>query len=366
MNWAGCMKLFAVVIVSLMLLGCAGGQPAAPAQAPATTPPVTTPPVTAPPAPVKEVFKPIKLVYLVKNTGGNDVTVTLWLEKEKDCNGRKTLAGIENLKMIGDKGEGAWAKVTVYTDTGESGVSVTTSRSDMAFDDLKPWAQDLNIYLTINEMFANGGKNFVTDAVWNSTEPTLLKNVESISSFANYSIFRTGKTFTDKALPCVEFKLAEKSSAGYGGTYNLCVAEMSKDVPLPFVVAVGYDVKAGEGGPAWSLQSFSNEASGEVFVPQCLEPVKCKYVAVPANSGECTDAGGSMEAIKDDKGCPLRYECWTRDKIVLNELKHRQRPGCADPSAEIVSAARACFDQQKDIDPESNSNGCMVSIRGCK
>ncbi|VVC02824.1 Uncharacterised protein [Candidatus Burarchaeum australiense] len=358
-------KIFALLLVSLLLLGCSGGQPSTPpATTPPATPPVTQPPVTTTPTPPAVTFSPIKMDYQVPDMSGpgRNVDMTLWLEKKMTCNGRDALVGVQKISQ--GQGNNAWSKVTVYLDNGEFAASEWKSESELAFDDLRSTAQNFEIYLTLNDIFNLGGKNFVTDAVWNSSEPTILKNVESMSSLSNYSIVKTGKTLTNYPVPCTEFRLAEKSAAGYSGTYSICVAGMSNEMPLPFVVAVGYDQE--QGGPSWTMKSFSHEASGVVSVSQCLDVVKCSYVPWPSNAQACESQNGTIQGMNDDKGCVTRYECWLPEQRALNRLKDMQAPSCPAPSDALVQAAAVCISEQMDFGVESNSQGCATSVSACR
>jgi len=358
--------LFGLLLVSLLVLGCAG--PAPPVEqpsAPNVSAPVSQPPVAVPnttvvqPAP----FNPIKLVYVLPADvyGGEQYTLTLWLERKMDCGGREALVGVQSFAIGGDT---AWSKVIVYTDNGETAVSEWAQASSLAFDDLQPAASDFDFYLTLNDIFARAGENFMTDQSRNSTTPTILKNVVMGSGLSNYSVFRTGNSFTNKALPCTEFSLVERGTS-VDGTYAVCVADTSANVPLPFVVSADF---IGEGGPHWSLTSFSHEQSGVVSLPQCFEPVRCAYVAGPtsAQASACEGSGGSMEAIRDGRNCITGYECWTLSDWALDGLRGMQNPSCPDPSAVVVTAAVDCMSQGLGSGLEYNQNGCIIAISGCE
>jgi hypothetical protein len=307
-------------------------------------------------------FTPVKLVYEFPEefSGGEGITLTVWLERRMDCGGREALVGVQSFEVDGDS---AWSKVTVYTDTGETAVSELTAEPGLAFDDLRPVANDFDFYLTLNDIFARGGKNFLTDQSWNSTEPTILRNVVMGSGISNYSVFRTGNHFADKELPCTEFSLVEKGTS-VDGTYSVCVADVGADVPLPFVVSFEFE---NEGGPSWSLSSYSHEASGVVSVSQCLEPVRCAYLpaASAAEASACEARGGSMEPIRDESNCIARNECWTLTERALNSLKGMQSPACPDPSAALVSAAADCMSQGKGFGLGYGQSGCITSIGAC-
>lgn len=354
--------LSGLLIVSLLLFGCAGGgtaeQPSA--QPNATAPNASVVQNEPPPAPP---FNPMKLVYTLPadiSSGGQELILTVWLENRIDCGGREALVGLQSFAM-GDNF--AWSKVTVYTDTGETAVSEWTQESGLAFDDLRPVASDFDFYLTLNDIFVRGGKNFMTDQSWNSTTPTILRNVVTGSGISNYSVFRTGNSFTNKTLPCTEFSLVERGT-NVDGAYTVCVADTSADVPLPFVVSVDFN---GEGGPHWWLSSFSHELSGVVSVPQCLEPVHCTYVPGPTSTqaSACEARDGTMEAIRDDRNCVSRYECWTLSERVLNNLRNMQNPSCPDPSADIVSGAASCMSEGMNFNLDYSQNGCITAISGC-
>ncbi|MDD2655761.1 MAG: hypothetical protein PHQ80_03790, partial [Candidatus ainarchaeum sp.] len=341
------------------------GQPSAspasaPASGPAAEPNVTVHAEPEPPSVLP--FTPVKLVYALPAdmAGGEELTLTLWLEKRMDCGGREALVGVQSFEMGGDF---AWSKVAVYTDTGEAAVSEWTQEPGLAFDDLDSVASDFDFYLTLNDIFVRGGENFMADQSWNSTAPTILRNVVMGSGISNYSVFRTGNHFADKALPCTEFSLVERGTS-VDGTYSVCVADTGADVPLPFVVSVDFN---GDNGPHWSLSSFSHEPSGVVSVTQCLEPVRCTYVPGPssAQTSACEARDGAMEAIRDDRNCVSRYECWTLSDLTLDALKSMQNPACADPSAALVSAAVNCISQGKEPSLEYNDSGCISGVSAC-
>lgn len=356
-----------LVLVSLLMLGCTG--PAPPVEQPSqpnasgtvSPPPVTvvqnvTPPVVA--------FNPIKLVYDLPtgmSSGGQDFTLTVWLEKKMECNGRAVLAGVQRFTLDGDS---AWSKVIVYTDTGETAITEWTQESGLAFDDLRPAASDFDFYLTVNDIFARGGKNFMTDQSWNSTTPTILRNVVMGSGISNYSIFRTGNHFADKALPCTEFSLLEKGT-NVDGTYAACLADMGADMPLPFVVSFEFE---NEGGPSWWLSSFSHELSGVVSVTQCLEPVRCAYVAGPtsAQTYACEAEGGIFEAIRDDNNCITGYDCLTLAERAAQTIESMQNPSCPAPSQALVNDVADCIAQgASGFDAEYSAMGCITSITAC-
>ncbi|MFH1257968.1 MAG: hypothetical protein V1658_03455 [Candidatus Micrarchaeota archaeon] len=356
-----------VLIVSLVLLfGCTQPQPAptaVPTSVPTQVPTkIATATPTTIPSPTPEAFQPLKLEYEFKQSGGpqggpvTNLFFTLWLNEKKDCGGRNAYLGVmqssEDKSMPGQSS--AWSKVTVYEDDGSMAVTKGAPKSDLAFDNAKSVYMDFDFFLTLNDMFASVGRNFMTDDVWKSTTPIILKNVQFGNSFANLSIIKGDET-GEFTIPCTKFTLLEQ---GQGPSeMDACIAKITKKVPLPFTVsytvANGFDVK---------LTKVSNEKSSAVYYPQCFEKVTCTPVSQPPQSEQdaCRLKGGQMDPIRDERNCVTKYACRNERDRILADL--RQAPNCGIPSDAIISKALECRSSNMGWNAQNDQNGCITSI----
>ncbi|MFH1199624.1 MAG: hypothetical protein V1708_00995 [Candidatus Micrarchaeota archaeon] len=353
------------LISALLLFGCT--QPKPEPTAVATSVPTQAPTVLATamptviPSPTPEAFKPLRLDYEFKQGGGpqggqsRNLFFTLWLNEEKDCGGRDAYLGV--MAASQDKGmpeQGtAWSKITIYADDGTMASTNGASKSELAFDSAKPSHMDFDFFLTLNDMFASAGKNFITDGVWTSTAPVILKNVKFGNNDANISIMKGGEA-SGLTVPCTKFTLLEQGSGP--SQMDACVAKVSNKMPLPFTVS--YKIANDFG---IELVKVSSEKSSVVYYPQCLERVTCLPVAVPAQQEQdaCRQNNGQMDPINDDRNCVTAYACRTDRDRILADL--RQAPNCATPSDAIISKALECRGSNMGWNAQ-NENGCITSI----
>lgn len=315
---------------------------------------------------VKEVFKPLKLVYELKNFGptgpSGKLSMTIWVEGKEMCAGREAYIGL--IKM--DRGEqnavSEFSKITIFSDNGEVAISKFGNEDKLAFDDMQAEYNQLNVYLTLNSVFANAGKNFNSPEVWSATSPILLKNVDSGMSLSDYSIIRQEEQ-TIGVLPCQKFKIVAKGT-NMEGVINACIAKEVNNVKLPFVVSFAYG-NSSQGGPSWLLKSYSEEKSGIISVPQCLEPVKCTYVKEPAQAerSSCAAKDGQLEQQRTAKGCVAEYKCFTQEDIVVEAMSRMQNPNCL-VNQEVKNKMIACRKSNKPNYDISNydGNGCALDV----
>jgi hypothetical protein len=247
-----------------------------------------------------------------------------------------------------------WAKITIYEDDGTMAVSKIDPKSGLAFDNAKSANMDFDFFLTLNNMFASAGKNFLTDGVWKSTTPVLLKGVQFGNDYSNISVMK-GDDTSEFSTPCTKFTLLEQGQGP--GEMKACVAKITKKMPLPFTVSykIGTDFDI-------ELAKVANEKSSAVFYPQCLEKVKCESVANPlqADIDACQVKKGAMDSVNDDRNCVTKYECRTDRDRVLADL--RQAPNCGTPSDAIINKALQCRSSNMGWNMQNDQNGCITGI----
>jgi len=363
-------SILAVLLVSLFIFGCAS-QTTPPVVSNETTQvnvsnqtqttPVETQNVTANVSVLTvPKFKPIKLVYSMTMYQGNgpdaipsQVSYILWLNSNTTCGGRRALTGLALMNF--SEGQSGYYKVTAYLDNGELTQTGMDQASSLAFDDMTAKENDfVDISLMLSDIYAAAGQNLLTDSVWNSTSPTMIRNMENSRSTTNYSVSRTS-TLMNGTLPCTIFALAAKGT-DMTGTFNVCVASVNDSIPLPFVVSFSFNDM--QNAPGWELKSFSFASPSVVSAPQCLEPVRCAYV--PRPSINC--ANGTLEQIRDTKNCVTSYECMSyRDKAVQN-IKNSENPTCAAPSDALINKAVSCLMNNQNIDGSRDNSGCLNDI----
>jgi hypothetical protein len=317
------------------------------------------------PEPVKQIFEPLKLVYVVKNTRGpqsdiSDITVEFYLEDEKTCNGRDCYLGI--MKAIGTQFNGAmYSKITIYADTGEMASSNNVGKEeDLAFDNFVSVYNDFSIPLTLNTIFVEGGKNFNSPEYANLTSLVLLKNVENGNSLTNYSIGMQGNDATG-ILPCQKYKLIAKGT-NVDGYYTACVVSRIGKIIEPFIVSFNFENNK---GPNWKLINYSNEKSGVMFVPQCLDAVTCKYVPQLSQSAQtdCRTKSGQIEAIREENGCIKEYNCMTQEDLIDQSITRTQRPGCAINPAVRTKLLDCRKNNMPNFDvTQYDNNGCSIDV----
>jgi len=290
------------------------------------------------------------------------IEITYWLEDEKKCNSRDAILGIMTMKEVGSEGMGQpYAKLTLYLDKGELAVSNWQQESDLSFDTAKPQAVEMDFILLMNYIFNGAGKNFMSDAIWNSTDPVILKEVTAFGSISNVSITKIGES-TSGVVPCIEFSVAVRGSSGSSEQLKVCVAEITDTNPLPYVVYV--KPKEGQMGPNWELKSVEKAKSNIAKYPQCLSPVTCPAF-VPATQQDmyaCNQQGGSLETVRDTNNCIIEYKCMSMREIAERDLKNMQGPECQVSSA-LVDELLACREQNKfNVDFERGQTGCITAV----
>lgn len=314
----------------------------------------------------EEAFEPLKLAYELKNFGptgpGGKSNMTIWLEDKRRCAGREVYVGVMKMSGGGQNSSPAWSKITVYADNGETAVSRFENEDKLAFDDIQPEYNQLDVALTMNSIFAYAGKNFNSPDVWMSTAPIILKNVDSGMSMTDYSVIRQEEQATG-VLPCQKFKTVAKGT-NTEGTFNSCVAREVNKIKLPFVVSFAFG-DPGQGGPSWQLKNYSKEKSGVAFTPQCMEPVKCSYVKEPvqAERSACASKGGQIEQQRTEKGCVTGYKCFTQEEIVNEGIARMQRPGCPI-NQDVKNKLLGCRkNNQPNFDvTKYDEGGCALSV----
>ena len=341
---AASVALFSVIF----LAGCL--QSAVPTPSPLATPPPSVtaapaPTATPAPSPTPAAFAPLKLEYeFSQGQAGQERKryLVLWLNGEQDCGGRKALVGL--LRQSDDPAQSddrsVWLKATVYRDDGSMAASKGGSKSHLAFDNAQPAALDFDFFLTLNNLFAQAGRNFNTDAAWNSSIPVILRDVKIGDSFVNISVAK-GDSSNAFATPCTRFSLLTQGNGP--GEISACVAKTGDAMPLPFTVSLSiandFNLK---------LKKVSGEKYSGAFYPQCLEAVKCPAVSRPneADDSACRARGGGFDAVRDEKNCVTGYVCKTdRERIIENIEGNNMRRDCPAPSEELVSKALACRDK---------------------
>ena len=281
------------------------------------------------------------------------VSYTLWLNNNMTCNGRQALAGLALMNF--SEGQSGYYKVTVYLDNGELVQTGMDQASSLAFDDMVAKENDfVDIPLTLSDIYAAAGQNLLTDRIWNSTSPTMIRNVEHSRSATNFSVSRMGAS-TNGTLPCTMFALAAKGT-DMTGTFNVCVASMNDSLPLPFVVSFSFSDM--QNAPSWELKSYSFRSPSVVSAPQCLEPVRCAYV--PRPSINC--ANGTLEQAKDAKNCVTSYGCVSYRDNALSSIMNSQNSNCPNPSEALINKGIDCIKSNSNIDGPRDNNGCLTDI----
>lgn len=282
---------------------------------------------------------------------------TLWFTEEQECDGRKALLGMVEMTESGAPADrGRWSKLALYEDDGWLAVSDGTEKNKLAFDTAKSVALEFDVFLTLNWLFAQAGKNFNTDEVWEKTAPTLLKNVPfGGGTVNNVAVTKTGES-TEYALPCTEFTMVAENGPG---EMKICVAKPGGKLPQPFVVhfGIGDQMEA-------KLVKVSNERHSAPFYPQCLEPVKCEEVPElsPEEVGECRAMNGTMQPERDERNCLIGHRCKTMREMVLEDFARSQRPGCPSPEGLVQKAVECRNSPNPNLDFIQGDDGCISEV----
>lgn len=309
-------------------------------------------------------FEPLKLTYSLKNVGfEGEAKAVFWLEEKRKCGDREAylgLARVEGLTNGGDGPDKLFAKITIYLDNGEMAITSFVNREEeLAFDDLSSQYNDFNIPLTLNTIFVYAGKNFNSHEYWNSTTPVVLKNVDTGSSFGNYSIIRQEED-SSGVIPCRKFKIVAKTTE-MDGFFNTCVTEKIGKINLPFMESLQFE---NDQGPSWKLAAYSTEKSGIAWYPQCLTPVRCTYVRMTPGSERiaCESKGGEIQQISDEKGCVKEYKCRTQEEIVEGMIRRTQRPDCAINTGVKKKLLDCRKNKKYNFDSTYDNSGCITDV----
>ncbi|MCX6767844.1 MAG: hypothetical protein NTY90_03905 [Candidatus Micrarchaeota archaeon] len=364
-------KLVALVLLAsvIVFMGCVQSPPA-PTATPtpvATVQATATPTPTPTPTPVP--VTPLRLDYEFSQSQGpqgqgggqapqqRKMYITLWLNDEKDCGGKAALVGLvkasEDATQPDDRS--SWAKVTAFRENGEMAFSSNMQKSDLAFDSAKPAVPDFDFFLTLNGLFAQAGRNFNTDEVWNASIPVILRNVRFGDGTLNISVVK-GEDSNAYAVPCTKFSLLAQGAGP--GEMSACVAKTGAKMPLPFVAsfAVGSDMQV-------TLKKVSSEKAAAAYFPQCMAVVKCKTVARPTDAQEqgCRAREGSFDAVRDENNCVASYQCMTQRDRAIDNIQRSQAPDCPAPGSSLVDKAIACS-SKPNWNFQQGSDGCIRDI----
>ena len=317
------MLLSIVTIITLLFAGCISPPVPGPTPTPVVTPTALATSTPAPtPSPTPPIV-PFGMVYVVRAPTGSgpgnlqEINVTLWFEEQRDCGGKPAFLGIGKFGSAQMGGE-AYYKTTVYRETGEYAQSAEMQRSELAFDTAKIKTQGvLDVAFPLNNLFASAGRNFITDEVWNATQPVILRNV-SFFGGATGDIAVTKKgTDASSSVPCTVFTLASRNSPT---AMEVCVATVEKS-SLPYAVYFKPEDSAYENQtPTWRLVQSLSAASGITRTPQCLTPVYCPVVNGPSGDSRTaceSDGRHTMSEVRDSNGCTLRYDCVAAQQASL-------------------------------------------------
>ncbi len=308
-----------------------------------------------------ETIPPLQLQYVLKNFGpGKDITISYFFEKKQQCNGREAYLGIAKLESIDQRPVNQYAKISAFADNGELGISNWSSEEDMAFDNLEPYYDDMNISLLINELFMYAGKNFNSPEYWQSETPIILKDVATGRSKGDYSIINQGDDHS-AIVPCTKFKIIAKTT-NTDGYFDICVTKTTDNIDLPFVVYLKFQ---NEQGPSWQLINIDSQKSGIAWTPQCLEAPKCAYVPELSaiEQTQCQQQSGQIQPDTDKNGCIIKYKCMTETNQAMEAITRTQPPSCAVNPA-VLNKYLACRkNNQPNYDPTKyDNNGCLLDI----
>lgn len=320
--------------------------------------------------PKASVYLPLHLKYRFPiNVDDNGVEkevldVDYYFDQQKDCAGKNALTGIMYAAKEGAGDQfSAWYKTTLYLDDGTSAISGELNQGELMFDDTKSKMQEFVLPLLMNEWFATGGKNFGTDAVWSSTTPTIVKNVNVFGSLGDISVVK-GEEKTINSFKCTEFLVAAKVQGGFSGITKVCVMKPDKNIPQPFVVSMKIESEGWSGGPRYELKEMDNAKPPVQYFPECMEPVKCVVLPSPTNNeyNACNAKNGSMEQVRDDKNCIIQYICKTKTEMAIGDLLGGNMQ-CPQPSEELIKKYSYCrWEKGGPWDVQRDQNSCPVSV----
>ncbi len=313
---------------------------------------------TPPAAPEPQTIAPLRLDYELKNFGpGQNITLSYFFEKKQTCARGAAYLGVAKLVSSDGRFNNQYAKLAAYEDSGELGLSTWTNEGSLAFDDAVPYFNEMNVPLFVSELFIAAGKNFNDEEYWRSGAPVILKDVVFGRSKGNYSIIYQGEDAA-AAIPCTKFKIVGKTT-NMDGYFNVCVAKKINEVNLPFMVYMEFE---NEQGPQWQLKNAAKEESGIAWTPQCLEAVKCPYVAEPA-SDDRSRCAGQIEPKTDSSGCVEEYRCVSEIDRAKEAIARAQNPDCAIDQKLLEKYLACRKNNQPNYDPvKYGEDGCLRDI----
>jgi len=320
---------------------------------------------TAPPAavvPSKPPLQPIHLSYVFSSPGPQGqpqqkIDVDYYFDESTTCKGRLALNGFMKASSEGQQGGTNYQKVTVYLDNGEAAYSDQLNESSMAFDNATPRAADFDPAFYLQTITATGGKQFLSDEIWNATKPVLFKDISAFGSTGDYSIIFTGND-TVADLDCRKFTISAKTSNMEGQTV-VCI-HLLADLNFSFLTSGKF---LGDNSISWTLSSLSREKPSLAYYPQCLEPVSCPSVTAPTQQDydACNALGNTIEQQRNSQNCITAFKCITREEQARTSIGQNQRPGCAVKD-EFVQEAANCWKQNGNVNYEQGQDGCIQKI----
>lgn len=309
----------------------------------------------------EETITPLRLDYTINNFGpGGANTLSYYIEKKKSCDNREAYLGLIKVQTNDKNSQPQYAKITIFTDNGEMAVTSWSNETNMAFDDITPFYNELDLPLMLNEIFVYAGKNFNSNEYWETENPILLKDVSTGRSKGNYSIIPLEED-NSGLVPCKKFKIVMKTT-NVDGYFTACVARKIGDISLPFIVSFAFQ---NEQGPSWELKSFTSEKSGIAWVPQCLKPVTCAYVTEPSQTERivCNSGGGQIENDFDEKGCIKAYKCMSQSDRAKEAISRVQNPTCQINQIVLNKYLQCLKNNIPNFDTTKYDNqGCLTDI----
>jgi len=313
----------------------------------------------------EETITPLRLDYAINNFGpGGNGTMSYYIENKTTCDNRQAFLGLMKMQSNDKNLQPQYGKFSLFSDNGQIAVSQWNNETSLAFDDAKPTYNDLNLLLTLNGIFAYAGKNFNSKEYLETESPVLLKGVSTGRSVGDYSIIP--QEFDNGGIvPCKKFKIAVKST-NTNGSFTACVAQNIGGIELPFIVSLAFDSQQ---GPSWKLVNFANEKSKIAWIPQCLAPVTCNYIAEPAATDNvaCAAGGGRIETESDGQGCVKAYKCLTQTEIAKTMIQKMQNPECPVNQKVLDKYLQCQKNNKPNFDPAGyDDKGCLLDITNCR
>jgi len=304
---------------------------------------------------------PLRLNYTMSNSGpGGANTISYYIESKKICGDREAYLGVTKIQNNNNPSQPQYAKFSIFADNGQMAASQWNKETNLAFDDATSSYNELDLPFIINDIFSYAGKNFNSNEYWETKDPIVLKDVSTGRSTGSYSIIPLEEN-SSSSIPCKNFKIVAKTT-NTDGYFTACVARKIGDVNLPIVVSFAFE---NEQGPSWKLESFANEKSGIAWVPQCLSPVVCNYVAEPSQTEKisCSSKGGNFESDSDEQGCIKEYKCLTEIEKANAAISRVQSPSCQINQAVLNKYLQCQKNNKPNFDQTGyDDKGCLTDI----